>query len=91
MKRVSECEYDDSSKKSRTQVLREKTAALEAKLRDLEKGSPYSSHRMSPLSITDSSGGDSSIDYTEPMVSLSAEMHNTLYVVYKKWIIILSN
>ncbi|KAF8811995.1 hypothetical protein BYT27DRAFT_7335959 [Phlegmacium glaucopus] len=42
MKRAHECQYDDSSKKSRTQTLREKVAVLEAKLRDLEDESSLS-------------------------------------------------
>lgn len=144
MKRAHECQYDDSSKKSRTQTLREKVALLEAKLRDMEDESnlskfsapiceslpvhdrlpspmihhqdsgsstytldpndnltdsssshgrigtpridnPLTSYTctrqgMSPFSLTDSSGGDSSNDQIfEPIVSLSAEMHNTLY------------
>ncbi|KAJ3511259.1 hypothetical protein NLJ89_g4198 [Agrocybe chaxingu] len=36
MKRVHECNYDDSARKSRTQTLREKLFALEAKVRELE-------------------------------------------------------
>ena len=150
MKRTHECQYDDTSKKSRTQILREKVAVLEAKLRDLEEESnlsnffapiykslPVNDHLSSPmihhqgpgpstfpldhrddlsdvssshgrigtpmgdirlpsysnsngngtspsLSLTDSSGGDSSIDQIfEPIVSLSAEMQNMLYVVHK--------
>jgi hypothetical protein len=81
MKRVHECKYDDNFKKSRTQLLREKMAVLEAKLRELENGSSYTPQGTSPLSLSGSSGGDSSTDVIEPMVSLSAEMHNTLYVV----------
>ena len=84
MKRVHECRYDDRFKKSRTQLLREKMAALEAKLRDLESDSAYSSQVVSPLALSDSSattGSDSSFE-NEP-VNLSAEMHNTLYVFYK--------
>ena len=77
MKRVHECKYDDSSKKSRTQLLREKVMVLEAKLRDLESESSYTPQGMSPLSLSDSSG-DSLEHCPEP--SLSAEMHNTLYV-----------
>lgn len=106
MKRAHECQYDDTSKKSRTQILREKVIVLEAKLRDLENEpslSNYltdaSSHSTpavdislaynaqqgtSPLSLSDSSGGDSSSDHmSEPIISLSSEMHNTLYVILK--------
>ncbi|CAA7260911.1 unnamed protein product [Cyclocybe aegerita] len=36
MKRAHECNYDDSARKSRTQTLREKLFALEAKVRELE-------------------------------------------------------
>lgn len=36
MKRVHECNYDDSSRKTHTQTLREKVLALEAKVRELE-------------------------------------------------------
>ncbi|PPQ73605.1 hypothetical protein CVT24_008063 [Panaeolus cyanescens] len=36
MRRGHECTYDDSSKKSRTQILREKLHTLEAKVRELE-------------------------------------------------------
>lgn len=83
MKRPHECLYDDTSKKSRTQLLREKMAILEAKLRDLESDLLYTSQVMSPLPLSDSSGtSDSSID-AEPIVNLSAEMHNALYVVHK--------
>ena len=65
-------------------MLREKVGVLEAKLRELENGS-YTSQGMSPsLSLSESSGGHSSIDPVEPNVNLSAEMHNTLYVVHKK-------
>ncbi len=36
MKRSQECKYDDSGRKSRTQTLREKKAALEARVYELE-------------------------------------------------------
>lgn len=36
MRRGHECTYDDSAKKSRTQMLREKLHTLEAKVRELE-------------------------------------------------------
>ena len=78
MKRVHECKYDDSLKKSRTQLLREKVVVLEAKLRDLENESSYSPQGMSPISLSDCSVD--SLDYC-PDPSLSADMHNTLYVV----------
>ena len=81
MKRGNECKYDDSLKKSRTQLLREKVGVLEAKLRDLERDSSYTPQGMSPLSLSDSSGGGESL--FEPIVSLSAEMHNSLYVDHK--------
>lgn len=70
MKRVHECKYDDSLKKSRTQLLREKLIVLEAKLRDLENGSSYSPQALSDSSVD-------SLDHC-PEPSLSAEMHNTL-------------
>jgi hypothetical protein len=84
MKRHHECQYDDSSKKSRTQLLREKMAVLEAKLRDLESESSYTTQVMSPLSLSDTSGTSSDISIEEPIVNLSAEMHNTLYVGHKE-------
>jgi hypothetical protein len=59
-------------------------ANLEAKLRDLENESAYSSQVVSPLALSDSSattGSDNSFE-TEPMVNLSAEMHNALYVFH---------
>ena len=86
MKRIHECKYDDSSRKSRTQLLREKMALLEAKLRELEGESPFSSQVVSPLPLSDSSattGSESSFE-TERMVNLSPEMHNALYVLHKK-------
>jgi hypothetical protein len=83
MKRGLECKYDDSCKKSRTQLLREKVGILEAKLRDLERESSYTPQGMSPLSISDSSGcGESSL--IDDFVSLSTEMHNSLYVLHKR-------
>ena len=82
MKRMHECKYDDSLRKSRTQLLREKMAVLEAKLRDLETESSYSSQ---VVSLSDSSGTSDSSFEMEPMVNLTAEMHNTLYVVHKKY------
>ena len=84
MKRVHECRYDDNCRKSRTQLLREKLAALEAKLRELESESTYPSHVVSPLSLSDSSATSDSSFEMEPMVNLSAEMHNALYVLHKK-------
>ena len=85
MKRIHECRYDDTLKKSRTQILREKLAALEAKLRELEAEAYASQQVVSPPSLSESSGsGDSSFD-TEAVVNLSAEMHNTLYVVREKY------
>ena len=89
MKRIHECRYDDSLKKSRTQLLREKMAALEAKLRDLESES-YTSQVMSPPSLSDSSGTSESSIEAESMVNLSVEMHNALYVVHKMQISIRS-
>jgi hypothetical protein len=85
MKRVHECRYDDSSKKSRTQLLREKVGILEARLRDLENGSSYSGTPPQglsppPLSLTDSSAPSES--FIEPIVALSPEMHNILYAVH---------
>ena len=81
MNRVHECKYDDSSKKSRTQILREKVGVLEAKLRELESESSYTPQGTSPLSLTGSSvGGDS---FIEPIVNLSVEMHNALYVIHE--------
>ncbi|KDR81981.1 hypothetical protein GALMADRAFT_60015 [Galerina marginata CBS 339.88] len=45
MRRGHECTYDDSARKSRTQTLREKLFALEAKVRELEHGpGPSSAH-----------------------------------------------
>ena len=73
--------YDDTLKKSRTAILREKLARLEAKLRELESEISYTPQRSSPLSISDSSGAGESL--VEPTVNLSAEMHDTLYVVHK--------
>ena len=85
MKRVHECRYDDSAKKSRTQLLREKLAVLEAKLRELESESAYSSQVVSPLSLTDSSATSSDNSFeTEPVINLSSEMHNALYVFHNK-------
>jgi hypothetical protein len=81
MKRIHECKYDDNCKKSRTQLLREKMAVLEAKLRDLESES-YSPHVVS-LALSDSSATSESSFETEPIFNLSAEMHNILYVVPK--------
>jgi hypothetical protein len=78
MKRGNECKYDDTSKKSRTQLLREKVGILEAKLRDLERESSYTPQAMSTQSLSDSSGGGEIL--IEPIVSLSAEMHDALYV-----------
>jgi hypothetical protein len=89
MKRVHECRYDDSGKKSRTQLLREKMAVLEAKLRDLESESSYSPQVVS-LALSDSSATSDSSFEIEPTVNLSAEMHNILYVVHKKYTSILS-
>ena len=43
MRRGHECNYDDSARKSRTQTLREKLFALEAKVRELEHGSGVAS------------------------------------------------
>ena len=82
MKRVHECQYDDHSKKSRTQLLREKMAALEAKLRDLENESAYSSQVVTPLALSVSSATSESSFENEPMINLSAEMHNALYVFH---------
>jgi hypothetical protein len=83
MNRMHECKYDDSLKRSRTAILQEKLGALEAKLRDLEsESSSYTPQGTSPLSLSDSSGGGDSL--FEPIISLSAEMHNTLYVVHNK-------
>ncbi|KAF8955547.1 hypothetical protein BDZ97DRAFT_1673611 [Flammula alnicola] len=42
MRRTHECKYDDSGRKSRTQTLREKLSALEAKVRELESGPTHS-------------------------------------------------
>jgi hypothetical protein len=83
MKRVSECRYDDPTKKSYTQLLREKMAVLEVKLRDLETESAYSSQVLSPVPLSDSSGTSDGSFESEPMVNLSAEMHNALYVLHK--------
>lgn len=75
MNRIHECKYDDLSKKSRTQILREKVCVLEAKLRELENESSLSSVCILEDKMRD----------LESESSLSAEMHNTLYVVvYKK-------
>ena len=82
MNRSEECKYDDTLKKSRTQILREKVGVLEAKLRDLESESSCTPQGTSPLSLSDSSGGGDS--FIEPIVSLPAEMHNSLYVVDKR-------
>lgn len=77
MNRMHECKYDENLKKSRTAILREKYIALEAKLRDLEsESSIYTPQGTSPLSLSDSSGGGDNL--IEPIVTLSAEMHNTL-------------
>ena len=89
MKRVHECKYDDSSRRSRTSQLREKLALLEAKLRDLERDSACSSQVVSPLALSVSSattGSERSFDSEiEPTVNLSAEMHSALYVLHKKY------
>ena len=58
-------------------------AVLEAKLRDLESESSYSPQVVS-LALSDSSATSDS-SFEEPIVNLSAEMHNTLYVVPKKY------
>lgn len=79
MNRINECIYDEPFRKSRTRVLKEKFENLQARLRELEGESSYTPQGTSPLSLTDSSGGGDSL--VEPIVSLSAEMHNTLYVV----------
>lgn len=55
MRRIHECHFDDSSRKSRTQTLREKVFALEAKLRELEHGGSQSS-AQSDSSPSSSSG-----------------------------------
>jgi hypothetical protein len=60
-------------------------ALLEAKLRELEGESPYSSQVVSPLALSDSSATTSSESSfeTERMLNLSPEMHNALYVLHK--------
>lgn len=42
MRRTQECKYDDSGRKSRTQSLREKMEALQAKVQELESNPSYS-------------------------------------------------
>ncbi|TFK34879.1 hypothetical protein BDQ12DRAFT_761049 [Crucibulum laeve] len=53
MRRADECYYDDSKKKSRTQMLREKLAMLEDKVRELESdasgSNPPGSFNSSPI------------------------------------------
>ena len=51
MKRPDECQYDDSKRKSRTQMLREKLSALEERVRELESESGSSNHGGSPSSL----------------------------------------
>lgn len=80
--RVHECQYDDSSKKSYTQILREKTSELEAKLRKLEGESS-----CTPQGTLFSDFPN----YLEPDTTLSDDIHNALYVDYKTIISIRSN
>lgn len=51
MKRPDECQYDDSKRKSRTQMLREKLSALEERVRELESESGSSNYEGSPSSL----------------------------------------
>ncbi|KAF9559557.1 hypothetical protein CPC08DRAFT_807219 [Agrocybe pediades] len=66
MRRGHECSYDDSARKSRTQALREKLSALEAKVRELESG-PGATPSLSATT----SYGSSTTDDGQPVASTS--------------------
>lgn len=55
MKRVHECNYDDSSRKTHTQTLREKVLALEAKVRELESTAGANTGTLAGSSATGTS------------------------------------
>ncbi|KAF9533660.1 hypothetical protein CPB83DRAFT_845658 [Crepidotus variabilis] len=65
MRRAHDCQYDDSARKSRTQTLREKLMALEAKLRELEY-QPGSSKHPTAIHLHDHSSSSSSQSPTPP-------------------------
>ncbi|PPQ82389.1 hypothetical protein CVT25_008350 [Psilocybe cyanescens] len=75
MRRVHECTYDDSSRKSRTQTLREKVSALEAKVRELEHTNP-SSDLSDPSSSTDAGSSLSFDDMLHQPTSLALYQAN---------------
>ena len=74
MKRSHECVFDDSSRKSRTQTLREKLRTLEAKVRELEYQPGPSNHASSSRSDERSSSSASSSSF-----SSHAELHPHSY------------
>ena len=91
MKRPHDCMYDDSSKMSRTQSLRDREAALRLKILELEKeGSDIFGDKLCDtvgLESEPSEGSHVSRNDICESVTLSAEIHSTLCVVVHKKIV----